>query len=51
MTLPAKPPKRNPNDTTFRNLNALKVRVAKLEKLVAYLASCHEPKKVGAKQT
>ena len=29
--------KKNPNDTTFRNINALKKRVTKLEHLVAAL--------------
>ena len=29
--------KRNPQDATFRNINALKKRVAKLERIVATL--------------
>lgn len=29
--------KRNPNDATFRNINALKKRVSELEILVAFL--------------
>lgn len=28
--------KRNPNDSTFRNINALKKRVAELEKALKY---------------
>jgi hypothetical protein len=31
------PRKRNPNDATFRNINALKARVTSLEKHVARL--------------
>lgn len=31
------PKRRNPNDSTFRNINALKKRVTKLEKVVAAL--------------
>lgn len=34
----AKKRKKNPNDTTFRNINALKRRVEKLERIINALA-------------
>ena len=39
--------KRNPNDTTFRNINALKKRVHILEELVYFLV--HNVSTKGAK--
>jgi len=39
MTRKTTPKKRNPQDTTLRNIRAIKARVAKLEKAVRALAS------------
>lgn len=41
--------KRNPNDTTMRNIRALKTRVKRLEELCRWLVSVSPIKRKGAK--